>query len=51
MVCRECKYMEMVDDNGLFVCKNEKSGNFMEYTGVCCEDDCEDGEEEEYYDD
>lgn len=28
----------------LYICVNGKSENFGNYTGLCCEDDCEDGE-------
>ena len=28
----------------LYICVNANSENFGRYTGVCCEDDCEDGE-------
>ena len=45
MKCRECKWMysnETMDD--LYICVNGNSENFGEYTGICCEDDCEDGE-------
>lgn len=45
MKCRDCKYMDEVGESGLYICTNEESQNFMEYTGICCEDDCEDGEE------
>lgn len=31
-------------NNGLYMCTNEKSMNYGEYTGICCEDDCDDGE-------
>lgn len=47
MKCRDCKWMytnETMD--GLYVCVNGKSDNFMQFTGICCEDECEDGEEE-----
>ena len=47
MKCRNCKYMEPAPEgNGLYVCANEQSDNFGAYTGLCCEDDREDGEEE-----
>ena len=45
MVCRNCVYMESVGSNGLYICTNENSENYMEYTGLCCEDECDDGEE------
>lgn len=45
MKCRDCKYMHTNETlYGLYICINEKSGNFGGYTGICCEDDCEDGE-------
>ena len=44
MKCRDCIFMEYVGD-GLYICTNEDSQNFMEYTGICCEDECEDGQE------
>lgn len=47
MRCIDCKHMEYVG-NDLYVCTNENSENWGEYTGICCEDDCEDGEEELY---
>ncbi|MCM1326944.1 MAG: hypothetical protein NC094_09005 [Bacteroidales bacterium] len=45
MICINCKYMKEVG-NELYICANENSENFMEYTGICCEDECEDGEED-----
>lgn len=36
--------MYLVED-GLHVCTNKNSENYGEYTGICCEDECEDGEE------
>lgn len=45
MKCRECKYMDEFED-GLYRCTNHDSINYMIYTGICCEDDCEDGEYE-----
>jgi len=45
MKCRECRFMESVGTHDLYICTNEESENFMEYTGICCEDECEDGEE------
>ena len=45
MVCRECRFMQPIGDNGLYICANENSESFGEYTGICCEDECEDGEE------
>ena len=43
MKCRDCKYMQEVGSSGLYICANERSESFMEYTGICCEDECEDG--------
>ena len=45
MKCRECKYMQEIGDSGLYICSNKDSDSFGEYTGICCEDECEDGEE------
>lgn len=28
----------------LFICANGRSDNFLNFTGLCCEDECEDGE-------
>lgn len=45
--CRDCKYCYTNDSmDGLYICVNGHSENFGEYTGLCCEDDCEDGEED-----
>lgn len=48
MKCRDCKwcYTNETMGNDLYICVNGHSENFGEYTGLCCEDDCEDGEEE-----
>lgn len=43
MICAECKFMHLLED-GLYICINERSDNFGGYVGVCCEDECEDGE-------
>lgn len=46
MKCRDCKWMytnETMDE--LYICVNGNCDNFGEYTGICCEDECEDGEE------
>ena len=43
MVCRECAYMQSVGTNSLYVCMNQECEHFMEYTGISCEDECEDG--------
>ena len=48
MMCRDCKWCYNNETMGeLFICVNGTSENFGEYTGLCCEDDCEDGEEDE----
>lgn len=47
MKCMDCKYMTLVNTDGLYICTNENSQNFMEYTGLCCEDECEDGEKDD----
>lgn len=48
MKCRDCKwcYTNETIGSGLYICVNGHSENFGEYTGLCCEDDCEDGEED-----
>ena len=43
MKCRECKFMDYFG-GGLYRCTNHDSQNYMCYTGLCCEDECEDGE-------
>lgn len=53
MICRDCKWMyhnETMSDEE-YICVNGKSANFGTFTGLCSEDDCEDGENEweEYY--
>jgi hypothetical protein len=48
MKCRDCKYCytnETMD--GLYICVNGKSENLGNFTGLYCEDDCEDGESED----
>lgn len=42
MKCRECTFMERIEGE-LYQCTNHDSINYMEYTGVCCEDECNDG--------
>ncbi|MCH5303541.1 MAG: hypothetical protein J1E41_01640 [Ruminococcus sp.] len=42
--CIDCIYMKSM--GGLDICANENSSNFGEYTGICCEDECEDCVEE-----
>jgi len=45
--CRDCKYCYTNDSmDGLYICVNANSQSFGEYTGLCCEEDCEDGEED-----
>ena len=47
MKCRECKWLYTNESmDGLYICVNGKSDNFGEYTGICCEDDCNDGEKD-----
>lgn len=43
--CRDCIFMEDYGTNNLYICKNPHSDNYGEFTGICCEDDCEDGED------
>lgn len=43
MKCRECIYMDDFGD-GLYRCTNHDSINYTIYTGLCCEDECDDGE-------
>ncbi len=46
MKCRDCKWMYTNETmNGLSICVNLNSKNFGEFTGLCCEDECPDGEE------
>lgn len=47
MKCIDCKFMQPVGESDLYICSNQDSENFMEYTGICCEDDCPDGEAED----
>ena len=43
--CRDCRYMYSNDTMGsLYICVNGNSENFSQYTGLCCEDICPDGE-------
>lgn len=45
MKCRDCRYMFTNETlGGLYICVNENSENFGGYTGLCSEDECEDGE-------
>lgn len=45
MKCRDCKWMYTNDTlNGLYICANVNSDRFDDYTGVCAEDECSDGE-------
>lgn len=43
MKCRECTFMSELED-GVYRCTNNDSTNYMIYTGICCEDECEDGD-------
>ena len=43
MKCYECIYMENFGE-GFYRCTNHDSMNYMMETGICCEDDCDDGE-------
>ena len=41
--CYECQYCYSNSTMGsLEICVNGNSDNFGNYTGVCCEDECED---------
>lgn len=45
MKCRDCKWCYSngtMDD--LYICVNGDSEHFGEFTGLCCENECEDGE-------
>lgn len=45
--CIDCIYMYSNNTMGdLYICVNANSSNFGEYTGICCEDECEDCVEE-----
>ena len=45
MKCRDCNWCYTNETMGeLYICVNGKSENFGAYTGLCCEDDCPDGE-------
>lgn len=45
MKCRDCKWMYSNETMGdLYICVNGKSENLGNFTGICCEDDCDDGE-------
>ena len=51
--CYECKYCYSNRTMGsLYICVNGNSSNLGEFTGDCCEDECEDcvryGDEDEY---
>ena len=43
MKCRECIYMGDFSET-LYQCTNPHSDHFLEFTGICCEDECNDGE-------
>ena len=41
--CRDCDYCYTNESmDGLYICVNGNSEQFGNYTGLCCEDDCED---------
>ena len=42
MKCYQCDFMDDLGD-GLDRCLNPNSIHFMDCTGVCCEDECDDG--------
>ena len=44
MICRECKYMHLLEE-GVYICTNPHCDNFGGEVGLCCEDECEEGEE------
>ena len=47
MKCRDCHWCYNNETMGeLYICVNFNSENFGNYTGICCEDECDDGEEE-----
>lgn len=47
MKCRDCKYCYINETmNDLYLCVNGNSEMLGSYTGLLCEDDCEDGEAE-----
>lgn len=46
MKCRDCKWFYTNETMGdLYICVNNNAEKFGEYTGLLCEDDCEEGEE------
>lgn len=47
MKCRNCIFMKPIGTNSLYICTNESSDNYMEYTGLLCEDECKNEEKEE----
>ena len=41
--CYECKYCYSNSTmDGLYICVNGNSSNLGNFTGLCCEDECED---------
>ena len=41
--CRECKYCYTNETmSGLYICVNGDSENLGNFTGTCCDDECED---------
>ena len=50
MKCRDCKYCYSNNTmHDLYICVNGNAENFGQFTGLLCEDDCPDGEEEFIY--
>ncbi len=48
MKCRDCKYMYTNDTmDGMYICVNGNSGNLGNFTGICSEDECDEGEEDD----
>lgn len=44
MKCYQCKYCYSNETmNNLYICVNGNSEHLGEFTGMCSEDDCEDG--------
>ena len=43
MKCRECVFMEDFEE-GFYRCTNHDSVNYFTPIGICCEDECDDGE-------
>ena len=48
MKCRDCKWFYTNETmSSLYICVNGNCDNFGQYTGICCEDECEDCEKNE----